>query len=68
MFGQITRQSVRRFTTTAARRSSPDDGIPGKNLPFSIENKTALTIKFMIFFSSGFAIPFFAVRHQMLKA
>lgn len=68
MLGQISRQSLRRFTTSAVRRSSPNDGVPGKNLPFDISNKTLLTLKFMIFFGSGFAIPFIAVRHQMLKA
>ncbi|XP_043467420.1 cytochrome c oxidase subunit 7C, mitochondrial-like [Leptopilina heterotoma] len=68
MLGQISRQSVRRFATSAVRKSSPNDGVPGKNIPFNIENKSLLTLKFMIFFGSGFAVPFIALRHQMLKA
>ncbi|KAH8024333.1 hypothetical protein HPB51_022452 [Rhipicephalus microplus] len=38
-----------------------------QNLPFKINNKYGLTIKFALFFASGFGIPFFAVRHQLLK-
>ncbi|KAK1176574.1 cytochrome c oxidase subunit 7C, mitochondrial [Acipenser oxyrinchus oxyrinchus] len=34
-------QAVRRFTTSAIRRSHYGEG-PGKNLPFSIENKWRL--------------------------
>ncbi|XP_033230613.1 cytochrome c oxidase subunit 7C, mitochondrial-like [Belonocnema kinseyi] len=68
MFGQISRQAVRNFTTTAIRRShAPGDGVPGENLPFSIKNRYAVTLKFMIFFGSGFAIPFAVLRFQMLK-
>ncbi|KAH7952176.1 cytochrome c oxidase subunit 7C, mitochondrial-like [Rhipicephalus sanguineus] len=62
---------ARNFTTSAIRRSGHDDhdtsGIPGSNLPFKINNKYGLTIKFALFFGSGFAVPFFAVRHQLLK-
>lgn len=64
--------SARNFATSAIRRSGGHDhhdegGIPGSNLPFKIDNKFGLTIKFALFFSSGFALPFFAVRHQLLK-
>uniref|UniRef100_A0A131XC24 Cytochrome c oxidase subunit 7C, mitochondrial n=1 Tax=Hyalomma excavatum TaxID=257692 RepID=A0A131XC24_9ACAR len=62
---------ARNFTTSAIRRSGHDDhdtsGIPGSNLPFKINNKYGLTIKFALFFGSAFAVPFFAVRHQLLK-
>ncbi|GAB1298412.1 Cytochrome c oxidase subunit 7C, mitochondrial [Apodemus speciosus] len=34
-------QSVRRFTTSVVRRSHYEEG-PGKNLPFSVENKWRL--------------------------
>uniref|UniRef100_A0A6M2E0X0 Cytochrome c oxidase subunit 7C, mitochondrial n=1 Tax=Amblyomma tuberculatum TaxID=48802 RepID=A0A6M2E0X0_9ACAR len=63
--------SARNFTTSAIRRSGHDDhdtsGIPGSNLPFKIDNKYGLTIKFALFFGSAFAVPFFAIRHQLLK-
>uniref|UniRef100_A0A023G0S3 Cytochrome c oxidase subunit 7C, mitochondrial n=1 Tax=Amblyomma parvum TaxID=251391 RepID=A0A023G0S3_AMBPA len=63
--------SARKFATSAIRRSGHDDhdtsGIPGANLPFKIDNKYGLTIKFALFFGSGFGVPFFAVRHQLLK-
>ncbi|XP_077486035.1 cytochrome c oxidase subunit 7C, mitochondrial-like [Amblyomma americanum] len=62
----------RNFATSSLRRAGAHDdhdtsGIPGSNLPFKINNKIGLTIKFAIFFSSGFAIPFFALRHHLLK-
>ncbi|CAN7977444.1 unnamed protein product [Ixodes persulcatus] len=63
--------SARNFTTSAIRRSGHDHhdegGIPGSNLPFKINNRFGLTVKFALFFGSGFGLPFFAVRHQLLK-
>ncbi|XP_066092322.1 cytochrome c oxidase subunit 7C, mitochondrial-like [Saccopteryx bilineata] len=61
-------QSIRRFTftTSVVRRSHYEEG-PGKNLPFSVENKWQLLATMTLFFGSGFAAPFFIVRHQMLK-
>ena len=38
-----------------------------QNLPFRIDNRYRLTALFILFFGSGFAVPFVAVRHQMLK-
>ncbi|XP_010174656.2 cytochrome c oxidase subunit 7C, mitochondrial [Antrostomus carolinensis] len=38
-----------------------------KNLPFSVENKWRLLVLMCGFFGSGFAAPFFIVRHQLLK-
>ncbi|POI24199.1 hypothetical protein CIB84_012053 [Bambusicola thoracicus] len=65
--------SVRRFTTSALRRSHYEEG-PGKvlwregsNLPFSVDNKWRLLAVMCAFFGSGFAAPFFIVRHQLLK-
>ncbi|XP_015433824.1 PREDICTED: cytochrome c oxidase subunit 7C, mitochondrial-like [Dufourea novaeangliae] len=61
-------RQVRRFVTSAVRRSGDQpEGYPGANLPFSIKNRYALTAKFIIFFGSGFAIPYLIVRHQLLK-
>nr|7O37_l Chain l, Cytochrome c oxidase subunit 7C, mitochondrial [Mus musculus]7O3C_l Chain l, Cytochrome c oxidase subunit 7C, mitochondrial [Mus musculus]7O3E_l Chain l, Cytochrome c oxidase subunit 7C, mitochondrial [Mus musculus] len=40
---------------------------PGKNLPFSVENKWRLLAMMTVYFGSGFAAPFFIVRHQLLK-
>ncbi|KGL81370.1 hypothetical protein N309_13346, partial [Tinamus guttatus] len=37
------------------------------NIPFSIENKWRLLAVMCAFFGSGFAAPFFIVRHQLLK-
>ncbi|XP_061478009.1 cytochrome c oxidase subunit 7C, mitochondrial [Rhineura floridana] len=58
--------SVRRFATSAVRRSHYEDG-PGKNLPFSIENKWRLLGVMSLFLGSGFFAPFLLVRHQLLK-
>ena len=60
------RQSIRRFTTSVIRRSHYKEG-PGKNIPFSVENKWRLLAMMTLFFGSGFAAPFFIVRHQLLK-
>ena len=40
---------------------------PGDNLPFSINNRFKLTAYFIMFFGSGLTVPFFAMRHQLLK-
>ncbi|NWH76229.1 COX7C oxidase, partial [Piaya cayana] len=64
---------VRRFATSAIRRSHYEEG-PGKaragwgeNLPFSVENKWRLLALMCGFFGSGFVAPFLIVRHQLLK-
>ncbi|XP_035314472.1 cytochrome c oxidase subunit 7C, mitochondrial-like [Cricetulus griseus] len=57
-------QSIRR--TSVVRRSHYEEG-PGKNLPFSVENKWWLLAMMTVTFGSGFAAPFFIVRHQLLK-
>uniref|UniRef100_A0A8D2CXB4 Cytochrome c oxidase subunit 7C, mitochondrial n=1 Tax=Sciurus vulgaris TaxID=55149 RepID=A0A8D2CXB4_SCIVU len=61
-------QSIRRFTTSTSvvRWSHYEEG-SGKNLPFSVENKWRLLVMMTLFFGSGFAAPFFIVRHQLLK-
>ncbi|XP_007518910.2 uncharacterized protein LOC103109733 [Erinaceus europaeus] len=59
-------QSIRRFTTSVVRRSHYEEG-PGKNLPFSVENKWRLLVMMTLYLGSGFAAPFFIVRHQLLK-
>ena len=51
-------QSIRRFTTSVVRRSHYEEG-PGKNLPFSVENKWRLLAMMTVYFGSGFAAPFF---------
>ncbi|KAM9261980.1 cytochrome c oxidase subunit 7C, mitochondrial [Morus bassanus] len=58
--------ALRRFTTSAIRRSHYEDG-PGKNLPFSVDNKWRLLAVMCGFFGSGFVAPFVIVRHQLLK-
>nr|XP_033778572.1 cytochrome c oxidase subunit 7C, mitochondrial [Geotrypetes seraphini] len=59
-------QAVRRFATSALRRTHYEEG-PGKNIPFSVENKWRLLALMTAFFGSGFALPFLIVRHQLLK-
>ncbi|KAL0116081.1 hypothetical protein PUN28_011143 [Cardiocondyla obscurior] len=68
--GTAARQAVRRFTTSAVRKSGhhdPYDGVPGHNFPFSTKNRHVLLAIFMVYMGSGFAIPFLSVRHQLLK-
>ncbi|XP_012274171.1 cytochrome c oxidase subunit 7C, mitochondrial [Orussus abietinus] len=64
----IARQIIRNVMTSAVRAAHHQSGgIPGSNLPFSITNRYKLTAYFILFFGSGFALPFIAVRYQMLK-
>ncbi|CAO2631393.1 Cytochrome c oxidase subunit 7C, mitochondrial [Lemmus lemmus] len=59
-------QSVWRFTTSVVNRSHYEEG-PGKNLPFSEENKWWLLAMMTVYLGSGFAAPFFIVRHQLRR-
>ncbi|XP_050653544.1 cytochrome c oxidase subunit 7C, mitochondrial-like [Macaca thibetana thibetana] len=59
-------ESIRRFTTSVVCRSHSEEG-PGKNLPFSVENKWTLLAKMCLYFGYVFATPFLLVRHQLLK-
>ncbi|KAH0950912.1 hypothetical protein HN011_001584 [Eciton burchellii] len=67
----LTRQVVRKFMTSAIRRSghhhNPYDGIPGYNFPFSTQNRHKVLLFFMFWFGSAFSVPFWIVRHQLLK-
>jgi hypothetical protein len=38
-----------------------------QNIPFDISNRYKLTALFIVFFGSGLALPFFVLRHQLLK-
>nr|XP_048300511.1 cytochrome c oxidase subunit 7C, mitochondrial-like [Myodes glareolus] len=58
-------QSVQRFTTSVVHCSHYEEG-PGKNFPFSVENKWRLLAMMSVYFGSGFAASFFIVRHQLL--
>ncbi|KAK7801369.1 hypothetical protein U0070_009215 [Myodes glareolus] len=44
--------------TSVVHRSHYEEG-PGKNLPFSVENKWRLLAMMTVYFGSGFAAPFF---------
>lgn len=57
---------ARRALTNFVRNHS-DGGIPGENLPFSINNRYKLTAYFILFFGSGLGAPFIVLRHQLLK-
>ncbi|XP_037660617.1 cytochrome c oxidase subunit 7C, mitochondrial-like [Choloepus didactylus] len=59
-------QSIWRFTTSVVQRSHYEKD-PGKNFPFSVENKWWLLVMMTWYFGSGFVTPFFTVRHQLLK-
>jgi len=58
---------IRRGFKTSAVRFDDPGGIPGANLPFDVYNKKALIVKMTLYFASGFAWPYFMVRHQLLK-
>ncbi|XP_076545791.1 cytochrome c oxidase subunit 7C [Osmia lignaria lignaria] len=63
-------QCLRSFRTSAIRRSGHDEpeGFPGSNLPFSIHgHRYKLLAYFIAFFGVPFALPFFVVRHHLLK-
>uniref|UniRef100_H0Z8V3 Cytochrome c oxidase subunit 7C, mitochondrial n=1 Tax=Taeniopygia guttata TaxID=59729 RepID=H0Z8V3_TAEGU len=51
----------------AGNQPTPYEEGPGKNLPFSVDNKWRLLAMMCVFFGSGFGAPFFIVRHQLLK-
>uniref|UniRef100_A0A2L2XYW5 Cytochrome c oxidase subunit 7C, mitochondrial n=1 Tax=Parasteatoda tepidariorum TaxID=114398 RepID=A0A2L2XYW5_PARTP len=59
-------RATRSFTTSALRRGG-HGGEVGDNLPFSINNRYKLTLYFMLFFGSGFSLPFLVVRHHLTK-
>ncbi|XP_071438712.1 cytochrome c oxidase subunit 7C, mitochondrial-like [Hetaerina americana] len=59
--------SVRNFMTSSIRQAYYTGGIPGENLPFSINNRFKLLGMFMLYFGSGFSLPFLIVRYQLLK-
>uniref|UniRef100_A0A8I3VVS3 Cytochrome c oxidase subunit 7C, mitochondrial n=1 Tax=Callithrix jacchus TaxID=9483 RepID=A0A8I3VVS3_CALJA len=59
-------QRIQRFTTSVVCRCHYEED-PEKNLPFSVENKWRLLAMTCLYFGSGFAAPFFIVRHQLLK-
>ncbi|KAK3756892.1 hypothetical protein RRG08_011465 [Elysia crispata] len=68
VFAQTSRSLVRRFTTSAVRRSQEwqQQGVPGSNLPFDINNKYKLTALFVVFFGSGLSAPFIIARRHLL--
>uniref|UniRef100_A0A7N5KHT6 Cytochrome c oxidase subunit 7C, mitochondrial n=1 Tax=Ailuropoda melanoleuca TaxID=9646 RepID=A0A7N5KHT6_AILME len=51
---------IGRFTTSVVCRSHGEEG-PGKNWPFSVENKWQLLIMMTMYFGSGFASPYLVV-------
>lgn len=58
--GTASGQSIGRFTTSVVCRSHGEEG-PGKNWPFSVENKWQLLIMMTMYFGSGFASPYLVV-------
>uniref|UniRef100_A0A6M2DKC5 Cytochrome c oxidase subunit 7C, mitochondrial n=1 Tax=Xenopsylla cheopis TaxID=163159 RepID=A0A6M2DKC5_XENCH len=59
---------IRSSLTNAVRNSSHANyTVPGENLPFQIQNRFRLTALFVVFFGSGFSLPFLVLRHQLLK-
>ncbi|CAF1562758.1 unnamed protein product [Rotaria magnacalcarata] len=41
--------------------------LPGANLPFDINNKWGLAVKLVLYLTSAVAVPFLAMRWQLLK-
>ncbi|CAF1182771.1 unnamed protein product [Rotaria sp. Silwood1] len=41
--------------------------VPGASVPFDTNNKWGLAIKMVLYVSSAVAVPFFAMRWQLLK-
>ncbi|XP_078041777.1 cytochrome c oxidase subunit 7C [Augochlora pura] len=60
-------RQVRKFATSARRMYHDTEGYPGANLPFDIMNRFKLSATFMLFFGSGFSLPYIILRYQMLK-
>ncbi|XP_036691593.1 cytochrome c oxidase subunit 7C, mitochondrial-like [Balaenoptera musculus] len=50
-------QSTQRFTTSVIHRSHYEEG-PGKNLPFSVENKWRSLATMTLYFGSDFCCTF----------
>ncbi|CAL1532022.1 unnamed protein product [Lymnaea stagnalis] len=69
IFGQLLRSAGRSFSTSAVRKTQnwQQEGIPGSNLPFDINNKIKLTLNFIIFFSTGLTAPFLLMRRHLLS-
>ncbi|XP_055614101.1 cytochrome c oxidase subunit 7C, mitochondrial-like [Uranotaenia lowii] len=66
MLGRVATVS-RSGMTNLVRYSHSHGGIPGENLPFSLGNRYKMTAMFIAFFGSGLGLPFFVLRHQLLK-
>ncbi|XP_023014813.1 cytochrome c oxidase subunit VIIc [Leptinotarsa decemlineata] len=60
-------RNVLRNTVRFSHDHHGGGGIPGSNLPFSINNRYKLTAMMVFFFGSAFGAPFLIVRHQLLK-
>ncbi|KAG8130927.1 putative Cytochrome c oxidase subunit 7C mitochondrial protein [Naja naja] len=58
--------SVRRFSTSALRRMHYEEG-PGKNLPFSVNNKWKLLFGTFIFTLTGIGGPCFIIKKKEQK-
>ncbi|KAH8232913.1 hypothetical protein KR026_001776 [Drosophila bipectinata] len=43
-------------------------GVPGENLPFSLDTPMRFTLWYMIAGVLGFGAPFLVFRHQMLRS
>ncbi|KAG8193896.1 hypothetical protein JTE90_011455 [Oedothorax gibbosus] len=59
--------ATRKFTTSAVRSSGHHNNVIGDNLPFDISNRYKLSVIFVLFFGSGFSLPFLVVRHHLTK-
>ncbi|XP_035304001.1 cytochrome c oxidase subunit 7C, mitochondrial-like isoform X2 [Cricetulus griseus] len=58
--------SIHRFNTSMVHHSYYKEDLE-KNLQFSVENKRWSLAMRTMYFRSGFVMPFFIVRHQLLK-
>ncbi|CAF1430258.1 unnamed protein product [Adineta ricciae] len=60
----------RQFSLSLRRRLQDNwdqEALPGSNVPFNTSSKWGLATTLIIYISSAVAVPFFAMRWQLLK-
>jgi len=66
----VTRVIQRKFHTTKLLRMQDNwdqEALPGANVPFNIESKWGLATTLILYVATAVAVPFFAMRWQLLK-
>merc|ERR1712241_254830 len=68
--GLLARQAAQKrgFATSLVRADAQQGGMPGRNLPFNIYGNIPLfTLKWCLFWGSGFGLPYMIVRWHSTK-